>query len=160
MPRRAAVVEAWEAEVRARLAGRSTAVPPAAWCGRALAAFEDVALRDALLLSAGSGPRTERARALLLAGAGASAQLVGAAVQEVDARRAALAAGLAVDVARHAEGRAAAGAWAVAAWLHWSAGDGLRAGGCAQLAVERDPAHRLGRLVAQAVGAGLPARGR
>ncbi|WP_432562164.1 DUF4192 family protein [Kineococcus sp. SYSU DK003] len=152
------VVDAWEDELTGRLAGATRSLPPAAWCGRVLAVLDDVALRDAVLLSGCAGPRTDRSREALLAGEGTAALLSAALDEEFDDRRGAVAAALAVDVARHAAGPAAAQAWAVAAWLDWHAGRSVPALACAQEALVHDPDHRLARLVAAALVRALPAR--
>lgn len=123
------------ADFQDALARRTTTpgvdLPPADWCGRMLAAFADVAVRDALLLAT-PGER------------GAD---VGAA-----------AAALAIDVARHGSGAAAAGAWAAAAWWEWNGGRGPRAQACVEAALRADPGHRLARLVSSALLTALPPR--
>lgn len=129
--RRRALVEEWDAELDRRAAGTSTALPAPEFCGRLLAGFDDLATRDAVLL-------------------------VPALREESGGRRSALAAALAVDVARHASGTAAAGAWAVAAWSSWNGGDGVRAGAAAEEALRRDPGQRLARLVLQVLLVGHP----
>ncbi|NAZ88545.1 DUF4192 family protein, partial [Kineococcus indalonis] len=89
----------------------------------------------------------------------AAAALVHRALDaEPDPARTAAVAALAVHLARHAPGRRGAGAWALAAWAHWSAGDGVRAGACAREALRADPSHRLARLVDSALRAALPPR--
>ena len=171
--RRRALLAEWDAELDRRAEGATTALPAPESCGRLLAGFDDPATRDAVLLGGARGPRTDRARAALVAGPDPSASdssasdssasgddvtaLVALALrEESDARRSALAAALAVDVARHASGPAAAGAWAVAAWSSWNGGNGVRAGAAAEEALRLDPAQRLARLVLQLVLAGRP----
>ncbi|WP_432513966.1 DUF4192 family protein [Kineococcus sp. SYSU DK001] len=158
-----ALVAAFDAAVEARLGSRVAQVPDAAWCGRVLAGLADTGVRDAVLLSGARGPVTERARAAVLhpgrapgAAGGDAVDLIDRALaEELDPVRASAAAAVAVDVARHAVDRSAAGAWAVAAWLHWQCGASAPAGGCAQRALELDPSHRLAGLVGQAVRLGL-----
>ncbi|WP_432544915.1 DUF4192 family protein [Kineococcus sp. SYSU DK002] len=154
-PAGAALVAAFDAAVETRLRSRVPPVPEADWCGRVLAGLADTGVRDAVLLSGAGGPATERARAALLDPGpvpGGTAHLVDRALAaEFDPVRAAAAAAVAVDVARHAVDRSAAGAWAVAAWSLWQAGAGVRAGACTRRALELDPSHRLAGLVEQAL---------
>lgn len=164
--RRRALLAEWDAELDRRAEGATTALPAPESCGRLLAGFDDPATRDAVLLGGARGPRTDRARAALVVDPGPSdssasgddvTALVALALrEESDARRSALAAALAVDVARHASGTAAAGAWAVAAWSSWNSGNGVRAGAAAEEALRHDPVQRLARLVLQLLLAGRP----
>ncbi|MEZ0163781.1 DUF4192 family protein [Kineococcus sp. LSe6-4] len=109
-------------------------VLPAAWCGHLLRALERLPVRDAVL-AAGSGGSTDP-------------------TEPLDAHRAAVAADVALQVARHA-GPGGAAAWAVVAWLEWAAGRSVRAGACARRSLRADPGHRLALLVEQAVRHGL-----
>lgn len=161
--RRRALLAEWDAELDRRAEGTTT-LPDPGLCGRLLAGFADLAARDAVLLGGARGPTTDRARAALVTGptdCGEDVEeLIARALrEESDGRRSALAAALAVDVARHASGAPAAGAWAVAAWSSWNSGDGLRAGAAAEEALRRDPAQRLAPLVLQLLLVGRPARG-
>ncbi|NYD24420.1 DUF4192 family protein [Kineococcus aurantiacus] len=150
-PRRE-VVDAFATAVGERLESPHPGPPPAAWCGRVLEGLQDVGVRDAVLLTCGHGPATGAAQDAALAGRpGAGELLEQALAREFDPLRAAVAAALAVDVARHAAGPRAAAAWAAAAWLEWQGGRSARAGACVEQALRLDPRHRLAGLVAQAV---------
>lgn len=162
--RRRALLAEWDEEVTRRTLGGS-GLPDAELCGRVLAGFTDLATRDAVLLSGARGPATDAARAALVADHETSAfgedvtTLLGRALaEESEGPRSATAAALAVDVARHATGASAAGAWAVAAWSSWNAGDGVRAGGAAEEALRHDPAQSLAGLVLELLAAGRPPR--
>jgi hypothetical protein len=156
--RRRDLLARWDGEVEARTADPRAPRPSPQWCGRMLAGLRDVRVRDAVLLSAGKGPATDRARAAVLAGgtAGETFGLLRAAQAEEDRPRAAVAAGLAAEVARHAAGPDGAQAWAVAGWLEWHAGSGPRAQECCETALRADPGHRLAGLVLASVLRGLP----
>lgn len=131
--------------------------------GRLLAALQDPAVRDAVLLDGCPAPQADPAVGALLADGPPPPDrgpLVRAAVdREPDRGRTAAAARLAQDLARHAPGPVGAGAWAVAAWMHWSAGDGLRAAACTEAALQGDPGQRLAGLVQHALRLGLAVRG-
>ncbi len=139
----------------------SCPVDDAAWCGRLLRALDRLEVRDAVLLSGCRGPSTAPARRHLLRPPGAAGSPVGAVdvgralSGERDPARAAAAAELAVRVARCGGTGGAAEAWAVAAWLEWTAGRSVRAGACAEQALREDPDHRLAVLVDHAVRRGL-----
>jgi hypothetical protein len=158
--RRRALLAEWDEELDRRVSGPAP-LPDAERCGRLLAAFDDVATRDAVLLGGARGPVTDRARAVLVGDPETSSLgedvhdlLARALAEETDGPRSALAAALAVDVARHATGRPAAGAWAVAAWSSWNAGDGLRARAAAEEALRQHPGQSLAGLVLQLLLAG------
>ncbi|GAB3459958.1 hypothetical protein GCM10027519_20240 [Kineococcus endophyticus] len=132
-----------------------------AWCGRLLRALDRLEVRDAVLLSGCRGPSTAPARRHLLRSPGAADSAVGvvhvgrALSGETDPARAAAAAGLAARVARCGGTDGAAQAWAVAAWLEWTAGRSAPAGACAEQALREDPDHRLAALVDHTVRRGL-----
>ncbi|MGI4894938.1 MAG: DUF4192 family protein [Janthinobacterium lividum] len=187
--RRRAVLRTWARE-RGRYEEAVTLTRVAAdVCGELLAACDDLWMRDALLLDAAPEPLRARALDALVAGPPPATgwclgpptglclapddetrcetddvlvgELVGEAMRAApDPNRARAAAALAVDVARHAQGRDGSGAWALAAWLHLSGGDGVRAGACADEALRVDEDHRLAALVRQAVRSGVRPSGR
>ncbi|PRY18448.1 DUF4192 domain-containing protein [Kineococcus rhizosphaerae] len=158
-----ALVAAFDAAVRERPLTGVPALPDPTWCGRVLEGLRDTAVRDAVLLAGGAGAATDRARAALLTGGGEpppDGERVGdllerALGEDFELPRALAAAGLAVDVARHATGPLAAPAWTVAGWLEWRSGRGARAAVCVEQALRHDPGHRLAVLVDRALRLGL-----
>ncbi|WP_432536305.1 DUF4192 family protein [Kineococcus arenarius] len=176
--RRSAVRSAWtpqrrlralaefEREVQRYLPPAAPALPDPAVAGRLLAALQDVPVRDAALLTGAPAHLRAPAVAALVRtppageGPGSAAALVHRALDaDCERPRSVAAAALAVDLARHAPGAPGAGAWALAGWAYWSVGDGVRAGACAEAALDADPGHRLAGLVAAALRVGLPPRG-
>ncbi|WP_432504148.1 DUF4192 family protein [Kineococcus arenarius] len=165
--RRSLALAEFEREVQRYLPPAAPALPDPAVAGRLLAALQDVPVRDAALLTGAPAHLRAPAVAALVrtpaggdpAGGGTAALVHRALDAECERSRSVAAAALAVDLARHAPGAPGAGAWALAGWAYWSVGDGVRAGACAEAALDADPGHRLAGLVAAALRVGLPPRG-
>jgi len=167
---RAAGLAAWRAAVTEAHGG--AAHPSPAVLGRIAAALGDVAVRDAVLLAlvAGTGDLPERSLARAAGGAGAGRghddveQLTSDALGLVlDPSRGAppdddvVAAGAVVleRVVAHSGGSHQAAPLTMLALLAWWQADGPRAGVLLERALASDPTHRLGRLLAEALAAGL-----
>lgn len=162
---RAEGLAAWRAAMERRLAGDATARP--AVLGRVEASLADVRVRDAVLLALvpGTGDLPERSlqcptdRPDGQVAHGTSEAL--AAI--VDGRRGVppdeqiVAAGAAVleRVVAHAHVQHQAPALTLLALLAWWQADGTRAGILLERALDVDPAHRLARLLDEALAGGL-----
>ena len=158
---RAAGLAAWRAAVTEAHGG--AAHPSPAVLGRIAAALGDVAVRDAVLLAlvAGTGDLPERS----IEGAGGDVehQTSDALGRVLDPSRGAppdddvVAAGAVVleRVVAHSGGSHQAAPLTMLALLAWWQADGPRAGVLLERALASDPTHRLGRLLAEALAAGL-----
>lgn len=137
---------------------RGPGTPPE--IGRLIAALDDLLCRDAVLLSLLPGGVAVAER--LLAGddsdvGGALGTLMDP-VDGVAPQEEAIAPAVRVleTVAAHASRRAAAPALTLLAVVAWWQGDGARAGLHVERALDGDPDHRLARLLAETLAAGLP----
>ncbi|WP_168217837.1 DUF4192 domain-containing protein [Occultella kanbiaonis] len=121
---------------------------PAAEYGHLLAGLEDTQVRDAILLSVAAVTRIEDP-----ADADSSRILEAVFTGELmpDQATLTMAEAALVAVAAHAATARAAPALATLAWLAWWNGDGARADVLVAAALERDPSHRLARLLRHVV---------
>lgn len=121
--------------------------------GRLLAALEEPTARDALLLAL-TAPAPPADGAPTCAAVLAEVDRLG--VDRPRERKAGAARAVLEAVVAHADRRAAAPALAALACVEWWCGDGARAGVLVEQCLERDPVHRLGRMLRDVVEQGFP----